>query len=495
MGIQIRFFFPLQRKSVMAGLLPRDAPAASVNAQQKTPPQPNPSRRLRQLLLLAAVVVVIPFGLWISGLATALLNHAAAAALSRRDYESAETWLNTAIKLRSSNAETVFLNARLARKELRLAEVPERLKHYMQLGGAPERARREYLLLEAQSGRLHAVQEELHQLLIQESPDGAEICEAYVNGAVMTGAVQLALTVIPVWKQSWPADPQPCYALARILEYQQNTEGALAELDAAIQRAPRHWPSLYARSRLLAAVGRQEEALRDAQATGQMRANAAALLQQARCLLNLGRPDEARSLLRQILAAPPSAIRHSFNLVCEPERGLPVQAELGLAEAALGNATAAVDWFDQVLSHDPNQLNVRYQRALSLRELGRDSEAATELAQVQQIREKLREIDGLADVISDHPDEPRVAERCRIGELFLLYDDARRGEFWLRDTLNHQPDYVPAHQLLADYYTRLAVKQPEYSLLADRHRQALAEITNPSQNSQSSATGNSESEK
>jgi tetratricopeptide (TPR) repeat protein len=467
----------------MAGLSPRDAPVAPVANQAKTPPQPHPHRRPRLLLLLATVVVVLPFVLWIAGIATALLNDAAATAISRRDYESAETWLKTLAKLRSGNVETVFLSARLARKELRLAEVPERLKQYMDLGGSRELARREYLLLEAQSGRLQAVQEELHQLLMQESPDGAEICEAYVNGAVMTGAIQLALTIIPVWKQSWPADPQPCYAHARILEYQQNTEGALAELDAAIQRSPRHWPSLYARSRLLAGVGRQEEALRDAQATAGMRANAAALLQQARCLLNLGRPGEARSLLQQILGAPPEAIRHSFNLVCEPERGLPVQAELGLAEAALGNAAAAVDWFDQVLSHDPNQLNVRYQRALSLRELGRNTEAATELAEVQQIREKLREIDGLADVINDHPEEARVAERCRIGELFLHYDDARRGEFWLRDALNHQPDYAPAHQLLADYYARLSAQQPEYRLLAERHRQALAEITTQQNNS------------
>ncbi|MFM7058150.1 MAG: hypothetical protein ACKO2P_14625 [Planctomycetota bacterium] len=421
------------------------------------------------------VIFVVVAGLWMSGTATALLNDAAATAISRRDYESAEFWLDSLMKFRMGNAETVFLNARLARKELRLAEVPELLRQSMQLGGSPEQARREYLLLEAQSGRLAAVQQELNQLLMQDSPDGAEICEAYVNGAVMTGAIELALTILPVWKQSWPTDPQPCYALARILEYQQNTEGSLAELNAAIAIHPRHWPSLYARSRLLAGLGRQEEAFQDAVAAVGMRANAAALLQQARCLLNLGRPGEARPLLLKILAQPPEAIRHSFNLVCEPERGLPVQAELGLTEAALGNAAAAVDWFDQVLSHDPNQLNIRYQRALALRELGRDTEASAELDQVRQIREKLREIDGLADILRDHPDEPRVAERCRIGELFLLYDDARRGEFWLRDTLNHQPDYAPAHQLLADYYQRLSVQQPEYQQLADRHRQAITE--------------------
>ncbi|MGV2339989.1 MAG UNVERIFIED_CONTAM: hypothetical protein LVR18_40345 [Planctomycetaceae bacterium] len=48
-----------------------------------------------------------------------------------------------------------------------------------------------------------------------------------------------------------------------------------------------------------------------------------------------------------------------------------------------------MEWFDQVLGFDPNQLNVRYQRALSLRELGQGEEAEKELAMVQATREKL----------------------------------------------------------------------------------------------------------
>lgn len=429
-------------------------------------------RRLGWLVVLSLAGLLF----WYGGLFAVAVNSRLAAALSRRDYEAAERWLDVAGKLRCGNGETALLSARLARKELRLAEVPELLKRAMELGVSPELARREYMLLEAQSGRLQEVQAELHQLLMQDTADSAEICEAYVNGAVMTGAIDLALTIIPVWEQSWPDDAQPCYALARILEYQQRTEEALEELDAAVVRNPRHWPSLYARSRLLAGLGRQEEALRDARSAAEMRFNAAPLLQQARCLLNLGRPAEARVQLQQILRFPPEVLRHSFNLVCEPERGLPVHAELGFAEAALGNSSAAVVWFDEVLKQDPNQLNVRYQRALALRELGREEEAAAELARVQEIRESLREIDGLADLIRADPGAPHSAERCRMGQLFLLYDDARRGEFWLRDTLNHDPDHAPAHRLLAEYYERLSTQQPEYRILADRHRRALEEI-------------------
>ncbi|MFM7038692.1 MAG: tetratricopeptide repeat protein, partial [Planctomycetaceae bacterium] len=473
-------FFGFQLwKSCMSVIPPSDQnPALAASAPKRPSGKISSSwlRRPARLLLFLLFLLLLLAALWKMGPVAALLNANAATAISRHDYETAGDWLDTVTALRCGNAETAFLRARLARKELRLTEVPQLLKLAMQLGTAPERARREYLLLEAQSGRLQEVLQELNEMLIQDSPDGAEICEAYVNGAVMTGAIDLALTIIPVWKQSWPSDPQPFYVLARILEHQQDTAGALAELNAAVERNPRHWPSLYSRSQLLAGLGRQDEALRDAVAAAAMHANAAPLLLQARCLLNLGRAAEARELLQGILKVSPEALKHSFNLVCEPERGLPVQAELGFAEAALGNAGTAVEWFDQVLSFDPNQLNVRYQRALAMRELGRAVEADAELAEVQQIREKLREIDGLADFIRNNPDQPNVAQRCRIGELFLLYEDARRGEYWLRDTLNHDPNYAPAHKLLADYYDRLAVRQPDYRIPADRHRKAIAEI-------------------
>lgn len=420
-------------------------------------------------------VVFCVFAAWLLGGVTAFCNSRAAAALANRDYESAEVWLSRASGLLSVDGRTMFLEARLARKELRLSEVPELLRRAMEMGFDPELARREFLLLEAQAGQLAKVRDELNLLLMQDVPDGTEICEAYVNGAVMSGGIDLALTIIESWKQAAPSDPQPFYALARILEYQQRTEEALAELAAAIALNARHWPSLYARSRLLSGLGDQERALADAVAATAMRWNAAAKLQQARCLLNLARPAEARGLLGEILELPPGALQRSFNLVCEPERGLPVQAELGYAEAALGNSAAAVGWFEQVLERDPNHLNVRYQRALALRELDRAAEAESELSEVQKIREQLREIDGLADVIRGDSANPRLAERCRIGELFLRYEDARRGEFWLLDTLNHDPTYAPAHRLLAEYYDRLAADEPGYRVMAERHRRALGE--------------------
>jgi tetratricopeptide (TPR) repeat protein len=422
------------------------------------------------LLILATILILV-----VAGIPALLLNQQVATSLATRRYENAEQWLTWCHRLRIGNAETTFLKARLARKLLQLREVPPLLQQALQQGFDRRTVQREYILLEAQAGRLPSVINELNTMLTQETHDGAEICEAYVNGAAMMGSVELAETIISNWKQAYPHDPQPFYARARILEYQQRTPEALEELNTAILKDPQHWPSLYARSRMASGQGRLREALADAlaAATG-MQWNSAPLLQQARCLLDLAEPLQARQVLEKIQSRPPQDLQHSFNLVCEPERGLPLEAELGRAEAALGHTQQAVDWFNKVLDRDPRNPAIRYERAICLQVLGQTQVADAELESVRQSRERLSEIDRLADVIRERPELPHVAERCRIGELFLLYDDARRGEFGLKDALNHDPQYQPAHRLLTDYYDGLAKEDTAWKILADQHRAALA---------------------
>ena len=203
-----------------------------------------------------------------------------------------------------------------------------------------------------------------------------------------------------------------------------------------------------------------------------MRANAAPMFQRAKCCRSLGRLTEAHQILLELSKRDKSAVQESFALVCEPERGLPIEYELGTLEAALGNHEAARGWLETVLKADPNHLDARYARALSLRELDRTSEAELELAEVHRIRTLLQEIDRLVDDINRSPDEPHLEARCRIGELFIRYENARHGEFWVQEALNRDPTYRPAHAILADYYDSLKSRQPEYSVLAENHRKA-----------------------
>lgn len=402
-----------------------------------------------------------------------MLNRLISAAMTSRDYDRAEWLIQMTRTLRSGNAETKFWEARLSRKQLRISEVPPLLVAAAEGGYEAGRIRQEYLLLEAQTGRIRNVADELNRLL-QDAEDGAEICEAYVNGAMMAGATDVALTILSVWKSEYPADPQPYYALARILEYQQDIPGALQNLSEAIGRNPDHWPSRYARGRMLYGENRIEESLTDLRHAARMKRNTAPLYQQARCLRSLSRLKDAHQILSELVLRPAAEIRASFNEVGEPMSGRPIEYELGSLEAVQGNHAAARRWLETVLEDDPNHLDARYARAMSLRELGDLQEANSELSEVQRIRTMLQEIDRLVDEINRSPDLPHLEARCRVGELFLRYENARHGEFWLRETLNRDPNYRPAHRLLADYYRQLAVKEPAYQQLADEHHRAAA---------------------
>gem|GEM_PF-612079 len=429
-------------------------------------------RRFRRVIRAGLFAATLIGAIWGLGGFSALFHRSIAAAFTVRNYEKAERLIELTRQFRCQTSETTFWEARLRRKQLQVSKVPDLLVAARDAGYDPERIRLEYLLLEAQTGRIKEVANELNSLLRQSSEDGAEICEAYVNGAMMVGATDIAMTILPVWRTEFPQNPQPHYALARILEYQQDIPGALSQLKQAVDKSPNHWPSRYARGRILFGENRFEEALTDLQHASAMQENAAPLYQQARCLRSLSQLDEAHRILSELLQRDEEAIRTSFDAVGEPMHGRPLEYELGSLEAAMGNHESARRWLEIVLAEDPNHLDARYARALSLRELGKSDEAEAELAEVQKIRTLLQEIDRLVDEINRSPDEPHLEARCRVGELFMKYENARHGEFWVQEALNRDPNYKPAHALLADYYAKLAVKEPGYSKLAEEHRKA-----------------------
>lgn len=427
---------------------------------------------VRRYLIWCLGLICLCIACWALGVFGLLLNSAISTSLVQHDYERADDLVEIAARFRVATPETLFLKARLRRKQLRSGEVPELLMAAGKAGFDRTRIQHEYTILEAQSGKVRSVAGELNRLLRQNSEDGAEICAAYVNGAVMAGDLEVAMTILPVWKEEYPADPQPYYAYARILEYQHDVKGAIRELELANEKASRFWPARYALGRILYGENRIEEALAQLHIATQMRANAAPLLQQARCLRSLSRLDEAHQILLALTQKDRSEIQQSFALVCEPEQGLPIEYELGTLEAAMGKHESAIRWLDKVLLADPSHLDARYARGISLQQTSRTTEAEKELTEVSRIRTILLEIDRLVDEINQSPNDPHLDARCRIGELYIRYENARHGVFWLHEALNRDPNYRPAHAILADYYTRLAETQAEYATLAEHHRQA-----------------------
>ena len=241
----------------------------------------------------------------------------------------------------------------------------------------------------------------------------------------------------------------------------------------AVEGDGHHWSPRYSLGRLLLSQTKASDALVQFEAATRMRDNAAPRLQVAKSLRALGQNESAWVILNDLLTYPPNKFSKSFVRVGEPESRLPVELQLGLLESSLQNWSDALPWLQMVLKDDPQLLEARYSLAISLRSLGRHDDAQREFQQVARAREVIAEADRLVDEVIGRS-EPCVAERCRIGELFLTYESRQRGEFWLRETLRRDPDYAPAHRLLAGYYAELAQKDPSYLEQAERHRRAAA---------------------
>ncbi len=404
------------------------------------------------------------FGLWWAG------YQEVRAALAARDYDRAETGLARLSWLPPRTAEVDFLAARLERKRSNLQAVPVLLEKAGAGGFDRRRVHGELLLVQAQTGELAEIGEELNRWLQEPGADGAEICEAYVNGAMIAGDTAVALTILQAWKAEYPQDPQPFYAEGRRADHLGQAEAAERAFREAVARQPRHWPARYALGRVLLDRNRVDEALEQYAAATAMRLNAAPKLGRARCLRSRGELDAAQAELEALTKLPPGEVDESFLRVGEPERGKPIELELGMLLSERQEYAAALPWLERVLQHDRRQLDARYARAVALRATGETERAGTELAEVQRIRELVREADRLVDEVRRTPADPQIDRRLRIGEIFITESHGVRGEFWLRDVLRRDPANRRAHQLLADYYQELSADHPGYTIMAERHR-------------------------
>lgn len=426
-------------------------------------------RRAAWAAACAALALVL---CWASGGFAWVLHQWMARALAARDYEAADDALGWVRRLRVETPHTSYWEARLRRKQLRIADVPELLQAAARGGVDADLIRREAVLLRAQTGDLGPVRQELNLLLSRAGEDGPEICEAYVNGCFIAGEFDLATTILAHWQADYPRDPQPHYARGRYFEFLGRTQEGVDEFQSALEKEPEHWPARYNLGRALLALGRAEEALNALAPSARMRNNAAPEWRRAQALRALGRNDECRAILEELVRRRDEDIRASFVRVGEPERGRPIELELGAFLVSAGEHSAALSWLDRALEAEPRNLEARWARGLALRGLGRDEEAASEMADVERVRLLLKETDHLVDEVMQHPEEPHVEECTQIGATYLKHAEARKGEFWLRTALNRDATYAPAHALLADYYAELARTEPAYQHLAERHRLA-----------------------
>lgn len=427
-------------------------------------PQSNRSRLLLLFSLFAVLVVAWPLG-WYAWWP----RQKAWQAVEQRDYQTAKAWIQQAGRFEPQSAQTEWLFGRIERKLGNSEEALRHLRASKLLKGDSDLIRREELLLQAQSGAIESILRDLDKLLINHSEDGAEICEAYVNGLLINGQVDTAATIIQQWQQAFPNDPQPDYLSGRIAEFKRHTNDAEKHFRAALVKGPRHIPSLFALGRTHIQANRWEDALAIYQQCSNSTNLGPAQLRMAQCLKELGRQPEALTLLRDAAAIPHEKFLEAQRLLGESTEYDTLHLELGIIEAALGNSDAAVTAIEKAVAYNPKHRQARYQLAQALNAVGRASEAKPHFEWYLEMEKKIDERDRQHDIVERMPND--LDARCRLGALYLETDSEKVGLFWLRGVLAEDPRHQQAHEILADYFEAIASNDSSATPIAKHHRQ------------------------
>ena len=320
------------------------------------------------------VICIIAVG-WLSGLPAWWTRQCALTAYSRRDYPNAWDWTQLSVRFAGNHPETEFLISRLERKRGHLDLAGKHLQRSAALGLERDRVRREELLVRARQGDIKGIIKDLYQLLIRHSEDGAEICDATVNGLLINGQIAEADSLIEQWMQAYPADPQPDYLRGRIAEFHRNLPNTEASYRKSLAKNPQYFAAAIGLGRVLSELNRWDDALQAYKTCLAFPDQDPARIGMARCLENLGHEEEAFQLLSQVAGRPRDELNDSLIQLGEQIEFDGFGFELGTLESKRGNHAAAVKWLQGAVDYNPRHREARYQLARALKSSGKSDEA------------------------------------------------------------------------------------------------------------------------
>lgn len=392
----------------------------------------------KQVLLGAAaalLVVVVVFS-WRPVLVELNL-HRARRALRKQDVEGALVELRSALRLSLDRSETHLLLARTHRRLGNLDRAPAFLRRARKLGADPERAQRETWLLLAQSGRLAEAEPHLATLLMDPRDDGADICQAYVQGYFANLRVSRATELLDAWEKEYPDDARPHFMRAFLLDALAMQKEAVAAYRRGLAMAPDETVMRLRLAEKLIELREFDEAgdlLKHC--AEQEPENQEILMVRSSYLSAQGDVDGARQALERLLARAPDHFE-ARRLLGE------IELSLGRFQEALPHLEAAVGW-------RPYDTTTHNALARTLRALGRANEAQPHFDYVKEAEEPLSRMERQLRLVVERPGDAEL--RYEIGVILLNYGSPGDGAKWLRTVLQLDPDHRGAHQALATYY-------------------------------------------
>ncbi len=388
--------------------------------------------------------------------------NAACRALESRDPDTALAILTEASTAAPLRGDLYFWMARAYRRQGRLDEVRRCLHQAKLMGFTADRIQREEWLAMAQVGQLKEAEPHLIELLLNPGDDGADICEAYVNGCFATHRFPQALKILDVWQKDFPRDPQP-YLFHAIFSKMSMAHAQVVEnLRKAFELAPNRFDIRLKLALALMDMNNAEEASQHFDWLLKKRPEDPDVQSGwGRMLVQMGKIDLAREVLEGVQKSHPE---HVESLIA-----------LGQLELTSNNLEQAIQLLQKGAERQRHNTEVRYALANSLQQAGRTREAREQYEFVTKAHVAQQKLQRLRNqVVLDSND---VDARFEIAELLRDYGTPAERLGWLRSIIQIDSRYRPAYVALVECYEELGQDKEaqKHQWLADR----LSEISEP----------------
>ncbi len=358
-------------------------------------------------------------------------------ALGRRDLPGAAASVGRYLERRPRDAGAWFLAARVARRLERFAEAEHDLERCQELGGMTDATRLEWDLFRVQQGDVGDVDVRLRMTVGPADPDAPLVLEALARGYLREERLADALQACRFWSEREPEHPWPWLWRGRILERLGEGDKALESYRRALALDPDDREVRLALGRGLlirrqpAGAAEQYQYVFD-----RWPDDTEALCGLAAFRIEQGQPADAVPLLDRALAAEPTSAQGLFLR--------------GKAALELDDRAGAERWLRQAVRSAPDDTEALYLLVQCLRGQGRESEARTLAARLEELRKDMRRLGELTRAVARQPDDIRL--RCEAGVLALRVGRPDDGLRRLEGALRLKGDHRPVHAALADYY-------------------------------------------
>jgi predicted Zn-dependent protease len=399
----------------------------------------------RHPLGLVGIVLLLALaagGVYLAGREVSSLYHLRAARDCLNCYHNAEAQrhLQVCLAIRPKDPDVLLLVARAARRSGALDAAEKFLERYEEVRGADDDLTLERMLLQAERGELEPVRRCFRAQVEQQHPDTALILEAVTRGNLRALRLRDAEDCLRRWREVQPDNVQALLLQGNLGELRQARGEAAAAYRKAVEIDPYYDEARLRLAGTLIDLGRGGEALPHLEyLRPRLPDNPEVAVGLARSLDLLARQAEAVEVLDDLLGRQPN---HAAALAVRGRLAL----QAGRLEEAEGLLRRAV-------ALDPGTYSTRYQFYTCLSKRGNEAEAREESERLKILEEDTRAMEQIVNVrLAKTPNDPALYHQ--VATIALRAGQVDEAVRWLQSALRVDPNFAPAHQMLAGYYHR-----------------------------------------